>query len=114
MFKVNDTVVYGASGVCEITEIREMEFRGKTVKYYVLKPLNSAGSTVFVPIENEKLTAKMKRVMSKDEINSMLKDKTGYLPWVEERKTRAEKYAEVIFAGYQRGAVCIREDGRIE
>ncbi len=107
MFKEKDTVVYSTSGVCEITAIKEMEFRGKQVKYYVLQPLNSSGSTVFVPVDNPKLTAKMKQVLSKDEINSMLNDKTQYLTWVEERKERAEKYAAVISEGNKRELLCM-------
>ncbi len=107
MFKVDDTVVYGTSGVCRVSEVREMDFHGKTVKYYVLSPLNSAGSTVFVPVDNDLLTAKMKKVLSKDEISSMLEDKTSYLPWIEERKARAEKYAAVISGGDKRELLCM-------
>ena len=49
MFKVDDTVVYGTAGVCVISEIREMEICGSTADYYVLKPVDSKASQIFVP-----------------------------------------------------------------
>ena len=107
MFKVRDTVVYGASGVCEIAELREMKVGGKQATYYVLRPINAEGSTVFVPVDNQKLTDKMRRVMSRDEISAMLGDRTQYLDWVEERKQRAEKYTEVISGGDKREILCM-------
>ena len=107
MFKVNDTVVYGVSGVCEIEELREMNIGGKSATYYVLRPLSTGSSTVFVPVDNPKLTAKMQKVMSRDEASSMLDDKTQYLDWVEERKLRAEKYSAVISGGDKRGILCM-------
>lgn len=107
MFNVKDTVVYGASGVCEICELREMNVGGRTAVYYVLQPINSAGSTVFVPVDNPALTARMKKIMSKAEIISLLKDGTQYLDWIEERKQRAEKYSAVISGGDKREILCM-------
>lgn len=107
MFEVNDTVVYGASGVCEITELREMKVGGRSAMYYVLRPLNAGSSTVFVPVDNPTLTAKMQKVMSRDEASSMLDDKTQYLDWVEERKLRAEKYSAVISGGDKKEILCM-------
>lgn len=102
MFNVNDTVVYGASGVCVISEVKEMEVHGFARAYYVLDPVDSAASRVFIPVENKNLTSKIKRIMSKDEAISMLNDKTSYAPWVEERRERAEKYSEIISGGDKR------------
>ena len=39
MFQINDTVVYGAQGVCRIEEISKREMAGKAMEYYVLKPV---------------------------------------------------------------------------
>lgn len=107
MFNVKDTVVYGASGVCEICELREMKVGGRTATYYVLQPVNSVGSMVFVPMDNPTLTDRMKKVMSKAEICDLLRDSTPYLDWVEERKQRAEKYSAVISGGDKRELLCM-------
>ncbi|MGN1097541.1 MAG: CarD family transcriptional regulator, partial [Clostridia bacterium] len=102
MFNVNDTVVYGTAGVCVVSEVKEMAVRGTERAYYVLSPVDSTASRVFVPVENENLTAKMKRIMSRDEADSMLKDKTQYVPWIEDRRERSEKYSQIISGGDKR------------
>lgn len=67
-FQVNDSVLYGAEGVCRITDICEQDFMGERAMYYVLKPVYGATSTVFVPVNNERLKAKMRRILSAEEI----------------------------------------------
>ncbi len=99
MFDVNDTVVYGTSGVCVISEIQEMQMMGKRRTYYVLKPIDSSAAKVFVPMENESLTAKMKRVMSRAEAEQLLGDRELSVRWIEDRHEREEKYSEIISGG---------------
>lgn len=60
MYRVNDTVVYGAQGVCRIADITKRDIGGMPMDYYVLKPVYDDNSTLFVPISNDKLTAKMR------------------------------------------------------
>ncbi len=107
MFKVGDTVVYGAAGVCRISELRKMSVVGKSATYYVLSPINSTSSTVFVPVDNTRLTDKIKKVMSKEEIDTMLRDKTDYVEWIADRKERAEKYPSIIADGDKRRILCM-------
>ena len=64
-FSKGETVVYGGSGVCEIDDIKDVRFyHERPQKYYILKPLfvNQA-QVVYVPFNNEKLTAKIKPVI---------------------------------------------------
>ena len=74
MFKIGDTVIYGTNGVCEVSGIEERVFGGMKDEYYVLRPRSGAGSTVFVPIGNEKLTSRMKRMLSGDEVRRLIKN----------------------------------------
>lgn len=55
MFQVNDVVVYGLQGVCEIVGIDGQKVNGVIKNYFVLKPKNDKGATFYVPtwIENE-------------------------------------------------------------
>ena len=73
-FSRGDYVVYGTSGICMIEDIRLMKFAMDSEKstYYVLKPESSDSSVVYVPAKNEKLMSKMREVMTKDEIDSLL------------------------------------------
>ena len=40
MFSINDTVLYGANGVCRITDICQKEFSGVIKDYYILTPVS--------------------------------------------------------------------------
>jgi CarD family transcriptional regulator len=55
MFQVNDVVVYGLQGVCEIVGIDGQKVNGVIKNYFVLKPKNDKGATFYIPtwIENE-------------------------------------------------------------
>ena len=54
MFKVNDVVVYGSQGVCEIIGIDERKIDGVSRTYFVLKPKDDRGTTCYIPTWNEK------------------------------------------------------------
>ena len=74
MFSNGDAVLYGAEGVCRLEGSTQREIGGKKLEYYVLKPVYRAGSTVFVPKGNETLTAKMRRVLSPEEIHKLIQE----------------------------------------
>ena len=64
MFSINDTVLYGANGVCRITDICQKEFSGVIKDYYILTPLSNETMTIFVPVNNKLLTNRIKRILS--------------------------------------------------
>lgn len=101
MYKVNDTIVYGTQGVCKIVDITEKEFMGEKRKYYVLKPINnSSNMTLFAPTENEAVLAKMRRILSRDEIQKLaesLYDKET--AWITNDNERKEKFKEILSKG---------------
>lgn len=51
MLETNTFVVYGANGICRVDGIREEAFNGKKQEYFVLKPINSEGATIYVPTD---------------------------------------------------------------
>ena len=81
MFQVNDTVSYGTHGVCQITEIGEKNLTGKSMEYYILKPVYNENSTLYVPVHSENLTGKMRRILSVQEIREMIRQ----MPYHQER-----------------------------
>lgn len=100
MFNINDNVVYGSQGVCTIVEITEKPFLNQKLKYYVLRPAYQKDSKVFVPVDNEKLTQKMRRVLSATEIKELL----SQLPdedtlWIENENERKQKFQEILKEG---------------
>ena len=72
MLRDGEMVIYGTEGVCRIAGTESMKVGGTRAEYYVLKPVYRKNATVFVPKENERLVAKMRRVLSAEEIDRLL------------------------------------------
>ena len=99
-FKKGDLVVYGTSGVCVLEDICEMNLGGDTHMYYILKPKSNGGSTVFVPCDNDLLKAKLRYVLTKDEIEAILRGvKNHDIDWIVDRRKRGESFKEIIVGG---------------
>lgn len=97
---VDDMVMYGSQGICKIVEISEQDLFGDTSEYYVLKPLYDEKSTVFIPTQSESLTAKMKKILSQEEIYSLIKEMPDEDDiWIENETQRREKYKEILSTG---------------
>ncbi len=100
MFKVNDTIMYGTQGICKIVEITEKDFMGTKKEYYVLKPINDAGATLFAPVNNEKIESKMRRILSKEEIYELIETMPyEEANWIDNENERKEKYKRIIAGG---------------
>lgn len=100
--KKGDSVVYGTNGICTIEEISEMSFIAGASKsiYYTLNPVNNNGSAIYVPADNEKLMSKMRKLMTKDDIDELLtgmRDKE--LAWESDRRFRTENFHEILVQG---------------
>ena len=97
---VNDTIVYGTQGVCRIDEVSRKNFSGKPVEYYVLTPLDNSRSTIYVPVQNENLVGKMRRVLSAEEVYGIIqKMPEEESEWIENENQRKEKYREILAKG---------------
>ena len=72
MFKINDVVVYGSQGICKVEKIETKQIGKQTANYYVLKPLFKENTAVFVPVQNEALTSKMKNVLTKAQAEELI------------------------------------------
>lgn len=98
MFAVNDIVMYGNTGVCKIVDIRLEKFSKKECMYYILKPVATENSTVYCPVDTDKI--KIRRLLSKSEINELIR----LMPdteteWVESDAERKEKFGAVLKEG---------------
>jgi len=100
MFRVNDVIIYGAHGVCRIADMEEKTVGGVKRNYYVLKPVNDDGSTIFVPTDNELVLKKMRRLLTKEEVIDLIDsmtDEDG--PWIKNDNDRKEHYRKVLSGG---------------
>lgn len=100
MFQVNDTIIYGIQGVCKIVGIEEKAISGTRKDYFVLKPLSNEGSTLFAPTDNEAVLRKMRRVLSKNEIDALIDSMPHKQEnWIEDERKRREVYKQIISSG---------------
>ena len=99
-YRINDVVIYGTEGVCQISDITTRPFRDREVTYYVLKPLFNTSATVYVPVDNERLVARMHQALSSDEIHALIQTlpEQGAM-WIEDEAERKVRYKEILASG---------------
>ena len=100
MVGIGDCVVYGNHGVCRIETTEMKQMGNKQMEYYVLKPVFDQKSTVFVPTANETLIAKMKRLLTREEITDLIDSiPENDCIWIENEGVRREEYRNIIHRG---------------
>ena len=102
MFQAGDTVFYGGSGVCRIDGVISREFGDEMRDYYVLTPVHSQSSTVYLPVDNSSLVSRMREVMSKEEVYRLIhKLPTGKDLWIENENLRKTEFQRILRDGDQ-------------
>ena len=100
MYRVGDAVLYGSNGICRIREITRMESCGTVDDFYVLKPVSSEATTVFVPLGSEILLSRMHPLLSPEELRELLDGFSDAAPiWVENENQRKTLYREIMNSG---------------
>ncbi len=100
MFKINDVIVYGSEGVCQITGVEEIMFGGTSTEYYVMKPMDGRKTTFYIPTGNQALLAKMRKPLSKKEIDDFFAALGDMDPiWIENDNERKIAYGKILADG---------------
>ncbi len=100
MYHIDDIVIYGTDGVCQIEDITELRFGKESVEYYVLAPLGKKEDAVYVPTKNEQVLKRMRPVLSKKEAQELLdKVPAAPLPWTENERERSQQYKDILLHG---------------
>lgn len=100
MYPIGTTILYGGQGACQICDIEKKEIGGQRHSYYVLKPVYDSNATIFVPTENEQLVGKMRRVLSRQEVQQLIDDMPEETTiWVDNDSQRKEQYQKILFEG---------------
>jgi len=96
-FAVNDYVIYGKSGLCFVKEIKKMRMaNGPLSEYYVLNSATGNAVTIYVPCDKENLVAKMRRPLTKDEIDEILEEAKGqHINWIDNNNERADYFKKI-------------------
>lgn len=70
MFEVNDKVVYGLVGVCEITDISAPPIKGIEGDYYFLQPIYDDKGIIYSPVNSVK--AQIRTIITKKEAGKLV------------------------------------------
>lgn len=98
-FKIGQLVRYGQDGVCEIREVKKIDSGAGEASYYALSPLFKADSVVYVPRDNAELTARMRPLLTPDEIRDLLdRAEKAPCPWNRDFRKRSEESRRALMS----------------
>ena len=97
MFKKGELIMCGGHGVCRVVNVtgNPLDRLDKKRKYYVLEPVFEEASTIYVPVDNEKVV--MRKIMTREEAEDLVGHITEIdTVWIQEEKSREQMYKEAI------------------
>ena len=97
MFKAGDFVVYGSNGVCRVQKVGTLDSPGvpKDRLYYTLIPYYIKGSTIFTPVDNQKVI--IRPVLTREEALKLIDEISGIdMLWIGDEKKRELQYKEAF------------------
>ena len=108
MYKIGEYVVYGTSGVCEITDVCASPFdKRDTRTFYVLRPVSGAStSLIYTPVDNDRVP--MRCLLSLPEAQALMERIAG-IPCltVQEERARREIYRAAIAEAHPEAYVAV-------
>lgn len=99
MFKVNDYIMYGTTGVCQVVDIIKESIGGsKPREYYVLSPIYSKNTIIKTPIDNEKIA--MRKIISKEDVSILIeKMPNKETLWITDDRQRGDQFKSMLKTG---------------
>ena len=97
MFGKGELIMCGGHGVCRVIDItgNPIERSDRNKKYYVLEPVFEKASTIYTPVDNDKIV--MRRIMNREEAEKLIAQITEIdTVWIQEEKRREQTYKDAI------------------
>ena len=99
MFEVNDYIMYGMTGVCQVVDItKERIIDDLQKEYYVLKHIYANDIIIKIPTDNEKIS--MRKILSKGEVTTLIDNITNSETiWIDDDRQRNEAFKSILKTG---------------
>ena len=95
MYNKGEYIIYGNNGVCRVQDFMESDVMGEGKLFYVLNPLSSRGSTIFCPVDNQKVF--MRPVISRSEAEALIDGIPEYEDMViRDVRPQEQQYKEIL------------------
>lgn len=91
--------VIGGHGVCQISDIRTIDFgTGSGAQdYYVVEPIAAGSATIYLPRGNPKVLSRMRPVLTKEEIDGIICSvRDDQIRWTNDRKARTIQFQQIL------------------
>jgi CarD family transcriptional regulator len=108
MFGIGEYVVYGSKGVCQVTDISEVDIPGaeKGRLYYILTPIGDCTAKIYAPTDHQKVV--MRKVITREEATQLIEEFPNIERlMVSDDRQREEKYKELMRTCDNRAWVCM-------
>ena len=99
MFEVNDYIMYGMTGVCQVVDITKERFIDNLQReYYVLKYIYSNDTIIKIPTDNEKIP--MRKILSKGDVTTLINNMpNSETIWIDDDRKRNEEFKSILKTG---------------
>ena len=103
MYQIGDRLVYGIHGVCQVVALEERRVDRKNLTYLVLEPVGHGGSRFLLPANNEAAMAKLQKILSSAELETLLREESLHSgQWIPAESRRKQTYRELLSCGDRR------------
>lgn len=97
-YAVEDLVMYGAVGVCKVTDICSPDFMRDGSLYYVLQPVYNASETIYAKIGSDKIS--MRRSLTREEAQNFIEEmRATEVLWYTNDKERDVEFKRILKSG---------------
>ena len=99
MYQKGEYISYSGHGVCQISDIRAMDFGTGSGQqdYYVIEPISAGNATIYLPCGNPKVRSRMRPVLTKEEIDAIISSvRDDQIPWTNDRKVRTARFQQIL------------------
>ncbi len=102
MFSIGQCVICGNKGACTVEDITTLDISGvdKAKKYYILKPVYIAASTVYVPVDSAE--SSMRNVLTREEAEELIRQ----IPEIPELEIHNERLVELDYKECMKANCC--------